>query len=89
MEAHPTAETKGLSDAKNPMDAINEVHRFLKKFMARHGSFKRDDLQDWMNLFWFVFTCFGRKDLAVNRFLEMAVKCRKIMRYRDVMKKKS
>ena len=89
QEAHPTAETKGLPDAKNPMDTINEVHRFLKKFMARHGSFKRDDLQDWMNLFWFVFTCFGRKELAVNRFLEMAVKCRKIMRYRDVMKKKS
>ena len=88
-ETHPTAETKGLPDSKNPMDVINEAHRFLKKFMARHGSFKRDDLQDWMNLFWFVFTCFGRRDLAVNRFLEMAVKCRKTMRYRDVMKKKN
>lgn len=88
-ETHPTSETKGLPDAKNPMDPINEVHRFLKKFMARHGSFKRDDLADWMNLFWFVFTCFGRKDLAVNRFLKMAVKCRKIMRYRIVMRKKS
>lgn len=88
-EVHPTSETKGLPDSKNPMDTINEVHRFLKRFMARHGSFKRDDLADWMNLFWFVFTCFGRKDLAVNRFLKMAVKCRKIMRYRVVMRKKS
>ena len=87
-EAHPTAATKGLPDSRNPMDGINEVHRFLKKFMARHGGFKRDDLSDWMNLFWFVFTCFGRKDLAVNRFLKMAVKCRKIMRYRTVMGKK-
>ena len=61
------------------MDTINEVHRFLRKFMARHGSFERDDLPDWMNLFWFVFSCFGRKDLAVNRFLKMAVKCKKVM----------
>ena len=88
-ETHPTSETKGLPDERNPMDPINEVHRFLKKFMARHGSFRREDLGDWLNLFWFVFTCFGKKDLAVNRFLEKAVKCRKIMRYRDVMKKKS
>ena len=88
-EIHPTSQTKGLPDHKNPMDTINEVHRFLKKFMARHGSFKRDDLADWMNLFWFVFTCFGRKDLTVNRFLKMAVKCKKIMRYRTVMKKKT
>ena len=88
-EVHPTSETKGLRDSENPMEAINEVHRFLKKFMARHGGFSRDELSDWMNLFWFVFTCFGRKDLAVNRFLEMAVKCRKIMRYRDIMKRKS
>ena len=36
-EIHPTSQTKGLPDYKNPMDAINEVHRFLKKFMACHG----------------------------------------------------
>ena len=87
-EKHPTSETKGVPDTRNPMDTINEVHRFLKKFMARHGSFSREDPQDWMNLFWFVFTCFGRKDLAVNCFLKMAVKCRKAMRYRKVMGKK-
>ena len=87
-KTHPTARTKGLSDERNPMDKINEVHRFLKKFMARHGGFDRDDLGDWLNLFWFVFTCFGKKDLAVNRFLEMAVKCKKIMRYRAVMGRK-
>ncbi len=87
-EVHKTAETKGLPDSQNPLEPINAVHRFLKKFMSRHGGFKREDLAGWMNLFWFVFSCYGSKDAAVNRFLNMAVKCKKIVRYRDVMEKK-
>ena len=45
-------------------------------------------MADWLNLFWFAFTCFGKKDLAVNKFLKTAVKRKKIMRYRAVMGRK-
>ena len=46
--------TKGLPDDKNPLDPINKVHRFFKRFMRSHGGYERDDIQDWCNLFSFI-----------------------------------
>lgn len=37
-EIHTTAETKGIADDKNPMEPINEVHRYLAGFI---GAFKK------------------------------------------------
>lgn len=88
QSVHPSSETKGLSDRENPMEPINAVHRFLKKFMARHGGFDRDYLQDWLNAFHLVYSCKGDSKRFVKTVLQRAVSCRKVLRYRVVMAKK-
>lgn len=85
---HTTAETKGLSDKKNPMNQINTVHCFLKKFMAHHGGFKRDDLQDLLNVFYLINKCKGDVQKFVPIVLKKIVSCKKVLRYREQWNKK-
>ena len=49
-EIHTTTETKGIADDKNPMEPINEVHRYLAGFIGAHNGFSREELQGWPNL---------------------------------------
>ena len=87
-EIHKTAETKGLSDKENPMDLINTVHRFFKRFMKTHGGYSREELQDWCNLFSFVLNHHNDIPGAIKDLFEMAVSTRKVIRYRELMSKK-
>lgn len=84
-EEHPSEETKGLPDKDNPMNPINTYHSLLKRFMKAHNGYNRSNLQDWMNLFWFITN--GPKDRydKVLLFLEMAISSPKRVKYRDVM----
>lgn len=79
---------KGVDDKDNPMDPINEYHSLLKRFMREHGGYDRDNLQDWMNLFWYITN--GPKDRydKVLKFIGMAISSQKRMKFRDVMIKK-
>lgn len=88
-EIHPTEETKGLEDKDNPLNTINHYHDLLKKFMKAHGGYNRDNLQDWLNLFWFMTN--GPKDRydKALKFIELAISSPKVVRFRDVMSKKS
>lgn len=88
-ETHPTKETKGMSDKENPMDMVNRLHRFFKRYMSRHGSYDRDDIQDWCNLFSFIWNHHGNVAEAVVDFLEIAISTKKIIKYRSVMGKKN
>lgn len=88
-ETHPTKETKGMSDKENPMDMVNRLHRFFKRYMSRHGSYDRDDIQDWCNLFSFIWNHHGNVAEAVVDFLEIAISTKKIIKYRSVMGKKT
>ncbi len=89
QEIHKTRETKGMKDSENPLEAINALHRYLKKFMARHGPFARDLLQDWLSLFYMAFSSFGDPAVFVSRVLQRAINYKKVLRYRSVMGKKS
>lgn len=82
-EIHSSAETKGMSDDLNPMDPVNTVHRFFKKFMKAHGGYARKDIGDWCNLFSFIFNHYGNLPEMIHDFFGRALKVRKIMRYRD------
>lgn len=87
-EMHPSKDTKGLDDDSNPMNKINTLHRHFKRFMSRHGSYDRDEIDNWCNLFSFVYNHDGKVAEMVKDFLGMAISTRKIMRYRDVISKK-
>lgn len=89
-EVYTTKATHNLSDDDNPMEPINAIHRSLKKFMRQHLAYDRDDLQDWLNLFWFIYTNQGISiDDKVKKFLRMAVLTRKVIRFREVFAKKT
>jgi predicted RNA-binding Zn-ribbon protein involved in translation (DUF1610 family) len=82
-EAHQTFLTEGLKDKDNPMEPINKVHRELKRFLSRHGGYSRDDLQDWLNLFAFIYNTPGDKYQKAQTFIELAIKMRIRLRYRE------
>lgn len=89
-EIHASGETRGLPGKNNPMEPINSIHRGLKKFMRQHPSYDRGGLQNWLNLFWFIFTNRSESmDDAVKKFLQMAVLTRRVVRYRRTFSKKT
>lgn len=88
-EVHPTSETKGLADSENPMEPINEVHRYLSGFIGSHRGFSRDGLQGWLNLFCFWWNTPGDAFVKAQEFIKLAAKKRVIMRYRDWKKGKT
>lgn len=87
-EVHHVSETKGLPDKKNPMEPVNRVHRFLELFLKRHGGFGRESLAGWLSLFEFWYNTPGSPMAKAVKFIEMAVKKRKLLRYRAWAKRK-
>ncbi len=75
-------------DTDNPMYPINHMHMLLKRFMSNHGSYKREELQDWMNLFAFIVNPPYQIEEKIAILLELACRHHKRMKYRDVMGKK-
>lgn len=82
-EVYDSSKLKELPDSNNPLEPINRLHDMLTKFMANHGGFDRREIQDWLNLFWFISN--GPKDKydKVLLFLKMAIQKRCMVRYRD------
>ena len=86
---YSTEETKGLSDKDNPLDPINDIHSLAKRFMKAHGGYDRDDLQDWMNLIWFILSKPDNRYEKIDKFINLAICAPKKVKFRDVMCKKA
>ena len=41
-----------MKDEYSPLDAINDLHDKMEKFMRAHSGYDQARLQGWMNLFW-------------------------------------
>ena len=82
-------ELKGLEDTETPLDRINNIHSLLKIFLDSHSGFLREDLQGYLDLFTFIMNPPSNKLKKAERFLEMAVKKRAHLKYREFYKKKS
>lgn len=87
-ETYDTNFTKGLTDKENPLDPINNIHSLIKRFMKQHGGYNRDNLQDWMNLVWFILTPPNDVYSKIEKFIKIAICTPKRVKYRDVMTKK-
>lgn len=44
-EVHTTAETKEPEDKDNPLEPVSSMHPLMKRFMRRHGGYRREDLR--------------------------------------------
>ena len=85
---YPSSVTKGLPDDKNPLDPVNEVHRFFKRFMRSHGGYERDDIQDWCNLFSFIWNHHGNLPEMTYDVMQLVLKHKELLRYRALFAKK-
>lgn len=66
---HPTSETSGLPDRKNPMRPINELHALLSHYLYNHYGFRRERTQSWLNLFWVKTTQCERSKLDGAKYI--------------------
>lgn len=87
-EVYDTKYTKGLKDSENPLDPINNIHSLIKRFMKQHGGYDRDNLQDWMNLIWFILSSPSNVYEKIEKFFKIAITTPQRVKYRDVMSKK-
>lgn len=68
-EVYPTKDTKILEDKDNPLNPINKIHALSKRFMKAHGGYDRDNLQDWMNLIWFIISKPNNRYEKIDKFI--------------------
>ena len=68
-------------------DKINSLHALVKQYMRMHGGYNREDLQDWMNLIWFILSKPDNRYEKIDLFLNMALNAPGKVRYRDRMAK--
>jgi transposase-like protein len=80
---YDSRQIKQLPDSENPLNRINQYCRMLKLFLASHSGFIREDLQDYLNLFCFIMNQPKDKHEKVEKFMNMAVGCRILLRYRS------
>jgi hypothetical protein len=52
-------------------------------FVRLHGSVNKHRLQDWMNLFALKFGCPGNALQKAEKLLDLLLKCKETIRYRD------
>jgi transposase-like protein len=79
---YPSKTLKGLPDNENPLNPVNRVHAILKNFLNSHSGFKREDMQNYLNLFAFVTNppteLLGKVELVIN----LGFQNPKLLRYR-------
>lgn len=83
----PTSETSGLDDCENPMGMVNDVHSKLADFLRSHKGIDDENLHDWLNLFWLIYSPPHNRYEKVAKFIRMAVSRRIVIKFRDVFGK--
>ena len=63
------------------------VERMFKRFMKNHGGFKRSRIQDWCNLFSFIWNHHGNLPMMVRDMLQLLISTHDVVRYRSAMAK--
>lgn len=87
-EVYLSNKIKQLNDKESPLYPVNHLHMLLKKFMRAHGGYDRENLQDWMNLFWFIMNEPKDRYDKVLKFIKMAIMSPKRVKYRDALSKR-
>lgn len=82
-EKYDSKELKKLDDKDNPLDPINERCRLLRRFLKAHDGFNRNELQGYLDVFCFIMNPPSSMLEKVENVLIRALRCPKILRYRD------
>ena len=82
--AYNSSELKGLDDKDNPLRKINHQCDLLKKFLNSHSGFDRENLQNYLNLYCFIYNCRKNRLEKVEEFLKLALNKKVSLKYRDL-----
>jgi transposase-like protein len=88
-ETYAADQIKKLKDADNPLQRVNRIHFFLKRFLSAHTGFKREEIEGFINLFSFVMNPPEDKLEKVGILLDLGLECAQILRFRDVFGRKN
>lgn len=82
-EIHAASETKRMPDKDNPLNRVNQICNLMKKFLNAHSGFLRKDLQNYLDLLAFIMNPPHGKHRKVERFMDLAMSKRILLRYND------
>ena len=87
-EVYDSNELKKLEDKDNPLKEVNHICYLLKRFLRAHGGFSRDELEDYINLFCFIYNPPEEKLEKVKKLLDSAMHFTKSIKFRDLYTEK-
>lgn len=87
-ESYDANECKKFPDKDNPLNHINQQCRYVQRFLKSHDGFNRDDLQDYLNLFFFIMNPPYNKLEKIEKLLISAIGNPKTLKFRDFYSKK-
>lgn len=87
-KVYDASRLKDLSDKRNPMNQINQVHNQMQKFLDSHPGFNREHLQDYINLFMFITNPPDDPLEKIRLILEMGLTKPISLRYRKLYQHK-
>ncbi len=80
---------KTKKDKDNPLRSINHQCDLIRQFLNTYSGFDRDNLQDYLNLYCFMNSGHKNKLEKVNDFIELALKSKASLSYRDLFDSKT
>ncbi len=87
-EAYDGNDLKKVDDQKKPLNPINKMILFLKKFLNSHPGFDRDDLQNYLNLFSFIMNENKSPLEKIKKMVYLSLHTTISLKYRDYYRKK-
>jgi transposase-like protein len=70
-------------NCQSGLDPMNAYCSNMEDFVRLHRGMNKHRLQDWTNLFSFKFGCPGNALQKAEKLLDLLLKCKEIVRYRD------
>lgn len=83
-EVHDSKECIRLSNDENPLQPVNDLHKMIKAFLNTHSGFDRSHLQDYLNLFVFIYNGRENQLSRVYDLVKMGLSKPISLKYRDV-----
>ena len=87
-EVHNSKLIKMLPDKDNPLYGVNRLCFLLELFLNSHSGFDRDDLADYLNLFWVMMNEPTNKMEKAAFVLDRAMRCPKTLAFREFYRRK-
>ncbi len=88
-KSYNSSKLKSMSDSENPLRPINHLIDLIRQFLNSHSGFNRENLQDYLNLFCFMYCGNEDKLEKVEKILQISLNTHATLQYRALFERKS